>query len=135
MKDYVVNSRGSVLIETVFVITGALLPILLVATGLASVMDSQNRLELINREAGRMFMLAASNSGGATELALLESRHRAAGFPIQLQLRCLQDCAAGTRFELIASQVTTVFDLPFIPDLDLTLRTSLTATIDRYVER
>lgn len=135
MKYHVVDSRGSVLIETVFVLTGALLPILLVATGLASVMDSQNRLELINREAGRMFMLAASNSGGVAELALLESRHRAAGFPIQLQLRCFQDCAAGTRFELTASQMTTIFDLPFLPDLDLKLRTSLTATIDRFVER
>lgn len=133
-KSLLNNDAGSMLIELVFVLTAAVMPVLLTATSLAQVLEARSRLELLTREASRSFALAKTNQAGLTLLSQLQQQQILAA-PVKLELTCEAGCVAGSNYQITGIVKHQVFAIPFLPDLTINLNTKVIAKLDRYLER
>lgn len=129
------SQSGSMLVESVLMLVGIVMPILITVISLAQVLEAQGRLDLITKEASRTFSLANSNQAGFQALAQLNSQRKIFGLPVDLEISCFQGCIAGSAYQVSGKYVTDVFSLPLLPDLRITLSSSVTSTIDKYIER
>lgn len=129
------DQNGSILTETTLILAGIVLPILMAATSINNLLENQNRLELITREASRSFSLSQNNQTGIDAINDLQQRNLQANFPVKIKLICFNGCESGTKFEITGSLNSTILELPLLPDLVLSLNSQLVATIDRFVER
>ncbi len=133
-KSQLLNDSGSMLIEFVFILVAAVMPVLLAATSLAQVLEAQSRLELLTREASRSFALAATNQAGQAILAELQQQP-ILDTPVKLKLNCSANCIAGSSFQITGSFRYQVFAIPFLPGIELDLTTTVLAKLDKYLER
>lgn len=128
------NDAGSMLIELVFVLVAAIMPVLLAATSLAQVLEARSRLELLTREASRSFALAKTNQAGLALLGRLQQQQILAA-PVKLELSCEAGCVAGSNYQITGTTKHQVFDIPYLSDITLNLNTKVVAKLDRYLER
>ncbi len=128
------NDAGSMLIELVFVLVAAIMPVLLAATSLAQVLEARSRLELLTREASRSFALAKTNQAGLALLGRLQQQPILAA-PVKLELSCEAGCVAGSNYQITGTTKHQVFDIPYLSDITLNLNTKVMAKLDRYLER
>lgn len=128
------NDAGSMLIELVFVLVAAIMPVLLAATSLAQVLEARSRLELLTREASRSFALAKTNQAGLALLGRLQQQQILAA-PVKLELSCEAGCVAGSNYQITGTTKHQVFDIPYLSDITLNLNTKVMAKLDRYLER
>lgn len=130
------STNGSVLVETVLVLTGVIMPILLAATSLAEVLDARAKLHLVARNAARSFVLADSNSAGYLAVEQLTETHQNLfNTPLQIVINCQSNCAAGSEVKTRAKVRLTLISIPFMPDLNLNLAADITTILDKYIER
>lgn len=133
-KSPLKNDAGSMLIELVFVLVAAIMPVLLAATSLAQVLEARSRLELLTREASRSFALAKTNQAGLALLGRLQQQQILAS-PVKLELSCEAGCVAGSNYQITGTTKHQVFDIPYLSDITLNLNTKVMAKLDRYLER
>lgn len=133
-KSPLKNDAGSMLIELVFVLVAAIMPVLLAATSLAQVLEARSRLELLTREASRSFALAKTNQAGLALLGRLQQQQILAA-PVKLELSCEAGCVAGSNYQITGTTKHQVFDIPYLSDITLNLNTKVMAKLDRYLER
>ena len=135
MKEYLRNSNGLIMVEAIMLIVGAILPILLATTVITNVLSQQNSLALLTRQATRIFALASNNQDGFIKVTNLAIEQTNFDNPVQLRLSCMAQCLPGTSFEVSGKVVTKIIEVPFLPDLEITLQSKAIALLDRFVER
>ncbi len=133
-KSSLNNDAGSMIIELIFVLVGAIMPILLAATSLAQVLEARSRLELITREASRSFALAKTNQAGFSLVDQLQQRQILAT-SVKLELTCEASCVAGSNYQVTGTVKHQVLAIPYLPDITLNLNSTVVAQLDRYLER
>jgi hypothetical protein len=130
------NQQGSMLVETVLILAGGVLPVMLAATSLAQVLDVNSKLQLVARQGSRSFVLASSNAAGLSAIEAIKVNQQVLfELPLSVKTVCTPSCIAGGEVETTAEVELKLISVPLLPDLKLKLNRKVVATIDKYVER
>lgn len=123
------------MVEAIMLIVGVILPILLTTTAIINILSQQSSLSLLTRQATRSFVLANDNQTGLARLSELATKQTRFDNPVDLKLSCLAQCMPGTHFEVSGKVKSNLIAIPFLPDLEITLRSKAVAILDRFVQR
>jgi hypothetical protein len=129
------GEEGLILTEAVLILIGIILPILFAATTLTNLLNQQNELELLNRQATRLFALAPSNAIGMASVDQLIAEQIEFEEPVIMKVTCSEQCLPGTTYQINSQVKVKIIAIPFIPDLTITLASKSVSLLDRFVSR